>query len=277
MNWLPDPQVLECMHFVAASDSEGRRVVKNYEFDLYMGGDREIEIDGVPFAVGRGCLVFRKPGQLAVGRGDYDMFLLTLDFSKSSNEQARLFRGKEGRIQPLCDALELQALPTVFVPEHFDELVHLYKKLSECSYPNVADAARQREYMREFLLLLLFDACRHNRHARQTDVVHNTYVKQACNYIHAHFAEAVTVKGLADTLSVDQNYLIRLFKNELETTPGKYLLETRLLRARLMLTQTDQSVKEVAAACGFSVPSYFTKCFRARFGRAPLEFRRHEQ
>lgn len=277
MNWLSDPQVLECMLFVAASDSEGSRIVKHYEFDLYMGGSREITIDGASFSIGRGSLVFRKPGQFAVGRGDYNMYSMTLNFSEEYKGQDQLFRGKDGEIQPLCPAEELQNLPTVFCPEHFDDLVYLYQGLSECSYPNLADEARQRAYIHEFLLLVLYDAARYRRQARQTDTVRNTYVKQACNYIHTHFAEPITVNGVAAELSVDPNYLIRLFKAELQTTPGKYLLETRLFRARLMLVQTDQSVKEIAIACGFGVPSYFTKRFSERFGQTPLHFRRHTQ
>ena len=37
-----------------------------------------------------------------------------------------------------------------------------------------------------------------------------------------------------------------------------------------MLIQTDQSVKEIALA------SYFTKCFKAHFGKRPLDFRKKE-
>jgi len=275
MRQLLEPFVLECMQFVASSDTEGSRTVKNYEFDLYLGGEREITIDGERFSINRGSLVFRKPGEFTVGKGDYNMFMLTLDFTKNQIGDNLLFRGKTGEIQTPCEFFELTNIPSVFTPEHFDELLHLYKRLSECSYPNILDRARQKEYIKEFLLLVLYDAQKHNRRRKERKSTANMYIKGATSYINAHFAEDISVKELAAILSLNQNYLIRLFKTELGTTPNKYILETRLLRARLMLLQTDQTVKEVALSCGFNVPSYFTKCFNERFGQNPLDFRKN--
>ena len=132
-----------------------------------------------------------------------------------------------------------------------------------------------KEYIKEFLLLVLYDAQKHNRRRKERKSTANMYIKGATSYINAHFADDISVKELAAILSLNQNYLIRLFKTELGTTPNKYILETRLLRARLMLLQTDQTVKEVALSCGFNVPSYLTKCFNDRFGQNPLDFRKN--
>ena len=41
----PIPDVLECMHFVMESSKENKRIIRNYELDLYLGGEREVEED----------------------------------------------------------------------------------------------------------------------------------------------------------------------------------------------------------------------------------------
>ena len=48
-------------------------------------------------------------------------------------------------------------------------------------------------------------------------------------------------------------------------------MEARLARARHLLRQTDMSVINVAMACGFTSPSHFSKCYRARFGETPYQ------
>jgi AraC family transcriptional activator of tynA and feaB len=54
------------------------------------------------------------------------------------------------------------------------------------------------------------------------------------------------------------------------------LMRLRLERACVILCdvrQSDLSVGEIAARCGFTDPSHFARRFRQRFGQAPLQFR----
>ncbi|WP_416135235.1 helix-turn-helix domain-containing protein [Citrobacter portucalensis] len=45
-------------------------------------------------------------------------------------------------------------------------------------------------------------------------------------------------------------------------------------KARQLLAQTDMSVTQVSIACGFELPSYFTRRYKLKFGRCPREERR---
>jgi len=61
------------------------------------------------------------------------------------------------------------------------------------------------------------------------------------------------------------------------TTFVEQLLHLRLERARELLADpqlSDLPIAEVAARCGFSDPSYFSRRFRRRYAQAPLRFRR---
>lgn len=272
MQRIPQATVLECMRFVEKTKAEHRRTVQNYEFDLYLHGEREIVLDGKPYHVERGSLIFRKPKQYTVGKGDYDMFLLTLDFS-GNMEKNKKHRSPFGEPQPIFDFDELNEIPSVFVPDHFDELEDLFERLSKCSPPAVVDKERQKECVKEFLLLVLYEAKKARRNTDEPGRL-NGYVQKACEFIAAHYGDDLGVETLAKRLNLNKNYLIKLFKKHLSTTPNQYILETRLLRAKILLLQTNQSVQEIAFSCGFNVPSYFTKRFKARFGCLPLEFRK---
>lgn len=262
------PKILECMHFSAKNSSEDKRTVVNYEFDLYLDGSHKINLDGVEYPDTDHCIIFRKPGQITSGKGHYNMYILTLDFSGIICEENNIFRPVSGDLQPVCDFHELEILPSVFHPYHFEELRELMEKLSECSYPGVVDPELQKQYIKEFILLVLLDAARSER-VVQNYTEENHHVKNACDYISKNFTKDITVKNIAAHLHITENHLIKLFKKKLNQTPNRYILELRLIYARYLLLHSDESVQQVAYSCGFNTPSYFTKRFVQRFGIKP--------
>ena len=269
------PRVLECTYFSAKSSTEDKRCVCNYEFDLYLGGNRKICLDGKEYPSTDGCLIFRKPGQITSGRGDYNMYVLTLDFSGTVSDEHNIFRPVSGQLQPACELGELSSIPPVFRPHHFDELRELLERLSSCSYPNVADRKSQDQYVREFLLLVLYDAARYGR-SEEVDSRSGGHVKKACDYISKNYTKEIGVQSIADHLHITENHLIKLFRRELGQTPNRYILELRLIHARYLLLNGDESVQKIAYLSGFNTPSYFTKRFYARFGVLPNELRKNK-
>lgn len=277
MERIPTPAVLECMHFVSEGASEQRRIVKHYEFDLYLGGSREIVLAGTTYFVEEGCLVFRKPGQLTIGKGDYNMYLMTLDFAHTESDASMLFRGVDGKCQDTFDFRELDMIPPVFKPRHYEELKGLFEQLSRCSYPGVTDPELQEAYIRELLLLVFYEAQSYHRKIRFQPDSQTNAARQAHNYILEHFQEPICIQDLAAKLYLNENYLIRIFKKQYQMTPNQYLLETRLIHARYLLLYSDRSVKEIALFCGFHTTSYFIKKFSLRFQKTPSVFRRENQ
>ena len=277
MERFPVPDILECMHFVISSNGENRRITRNYEFDLYLDGERDMILDGNPYHISAGDLVFRKPGQSIIGYGDYNMFLLTLDFSHTVDKTSKTFRSTSVPQQPLCNLDILDNIPSVFPPEHFQEIKRIYEQISKNFSASLDESELQNSYISEMLFLILADAYKHNQQKLKSNTKRNAYVTSACKYINLHYAEVLTVKEIANKLSVNENYLIRLFKKELHTTPNQYITEMRLLHAKTLLEQTDHSIQYVANICGFNTPSYFTKCFKKIYHTSPLNFRKKAQ
>ena len=273
MNSFPVPSVLECMHFVLESSRENRRIIRNYELDLYLDGERNVFIDGTAYKLTKGSLVFRKPGQLTTGFGDYDMYMITLDFSHTVDKSQRSFRVSDAPEQPICELDILSDIPTVFTPTHQAELFEIYEKLAQCSYPNAVDEELQRLYVSELLFLVLSDAYSSQRRCREENSPGKSYVRRACNYINRHYSGELSVEGIAEHFSINKNYFIKLFKREMGTTPNQYVIDVRLLRAASMLMQTDYTVYQISSACGFNTPSYFTKIFKKRFGKTPVDYK----
>lgn len=78
---------------------------------------------------------------------------------------------------------------------------------------------------------------------------------------------------LAQKVGLSVRQVERLFHKYLDTRPMRYYLALRLARARLLLTQTDRSILDVALACGFETASHFSKCFHSAYSRTPSSYR----
>ena len=92
-------------------------------------------------------------------------------------------------------------------------------------------------------------------------------------FIEQHYAEKLSLPQIAEAGHVCESKCCRLFGKYVHKTPNTYLTYYRLGKAAELLTQTEQSVTEIALSCGFSGASYFSETFRKHFSVTPKEYR----
>lgn len=112
-------------------------------------------------------------------------------------------------------------------------------------------------------------------HADRCALWHQQQEAGPCHWRNGkHIEPPLSTLELAAAIKVTRRQLERLFRMHLDATPSGFYLGLRLDKARQLLAQTDMSVTEVSLACGFELPSYFTRRYKLRFGRCPREERR---
>lgn len=94
-------------------------------------------------------------------------------------------------------------------------------------------------------------------------------IRYSISYVRNHFREPITLSGMADTFHVTQNHFCKYFKKITGLTFKEYLLQLRLDHAMKQLLLTQSSITEICFESGFHSPSYFSKAFKARFGKTP--------
>ncbi len=92
-------------------------------------------------------------------------------------------------------------------------------------------------------------------------------------YAAAHLDEDVSLAALAHQAGLSVYHLQRAFSNVAGETPKQFTLRLRLGRAAAMLLTRDDTVLDVALACGFQSHEVFCRAFRRRFGIAPTVYR----
>ena len=91
------------------------------------------------------------------------------------------------------------------------------------------------------------------------------YVERAKAYITASYSENITVKKIAEALSLDRRYLWRIFKSETGISIKEFITRKRLeVAAGLLLG--GRGVGESALLSGYSDVSNFSKAFKKRYG-----------
>ncbi len=97
--------------------------------------------------------------------------------------------------------------------------------------------------------------------------------------LHGMASETRLREGLPAMLAlarVSHTHLSRTMRQHLGRSPIDWLTETRLDHSASLLATTAIPVALIAERCGFGSSSYFGRCFRARFGVSPREFRRQQ-
>ncbi len=97
----------------------------------------------------------------------------------------------------------------------------------------------------------------------------NPHLMRAVALVRENMEDPLSSGQIARVLGISTRQIERLFLRHLGTSPKRFIMETRLDRARNLLVQTDHSITEVAVACGFRSPSNFSKVYRAHFGISP--------
>ena len=95
-------------------------------------------------------------------------------------------------------------------------------------------------------------------------------------YLKEHFREDLSLDAVARALYMSNSSVRRVLMRECNDTFQHYLVMLRMEQARVLLKQSENSINEVAYACGFHDALYFRRVFKKWFGVTPSEYRAKE-
>lgn len=86
-----------------------------------------------------------------------------------------------------------------------------------------------------------------------------------------------SVTDLVKYSGFSRSKFYKLFYKIFAKSPGMYLKDYYLSKARYLLLNTDMSIVDIAISIGYSNPSKFSKCFKKEYQLSPSEYRRRQQ
>ena len=259
--------ILEARKFVSTRESHNFRIVKDYEIDMECGSGRTYTCAGVEgVRVGRGDVLFRRPGDVVISIGKQSTYILTLDFSGAVREK-NSSRNFPGKIQRLSES-KLLNLDPVIHPRRPEDLFRIYESLLSTSDQNSEVA---KDLVRELIYLLNAESVRKHRESlcKERSVSEN-----AIAYMIDHLSEPITLQELSSVFFLEKSYFARLFRSETGKTPIDMLIAMRLDKAMDLVATTDMSISEISAECGYRTVSFFIAAYKKRYRTTPEAHRR---
>ncbi|MFE2093608.1 GlxA family transcriptional regulator [Streptomyces sp. NPDC059460] len=89
-----------------------------------------------------------------------------------------------------------------------------------------------------------------------------------------HLHEPLSLAELADRARMSLRTFARRFDEEVGMSPGRWLIQQRVGRARQLLESSDLSVDEIAGHVGFATGTSLRQHLHAAIGVSPLAYRR---
>ena len=143
--------------------------------------------------------------------------------------------------------------------------VDLYNSMYD-ELRNIIDLVELFSYIKS----IYFICCKENKNA---NVAVNTAVKDVLEYINTNYSSPLlSIEEIAETVAKNYNYLCVLFKKSMGITINEYIMDVRMKHALNLLSTGGHNISTIAENTGFSNISYFTKCFKKKFGYPPSRF-----
>jgi len=94
------------------------------------------------------------------------------------------------------------------------------------------------------------------------------------DYIHAHLDKNIGLTELAALAKMSPRYFLQIFKKSTGTTPHKFVIRTRIERAKELLLLEKMNIAQIAQYVGFANQSHLNLHFKRLIGVTPKQFQK---
>lgn len=155
--------------------------------------------------------------------------------------------------------------PKAGLEEMFDEMYKLSDSYETASEPRLSALLYE-------ILVTLLQNSEPLHGSVPLEIRHS--IRLTADIIHRECERPWTLESMSRLAGYSSFHFLRLFRTIMGKTPSRYVSDSRLAKAKLLLVSTELSVAEVAAQSGFQQSSYFIKVFKQAEGMPPNQYRR---
>lgn len=175
---------------------------------------------------------------------------------------------RAGEVELLRKYDDLVLVPVLIISDSFEGVTSLD---SIMSLPRVVlcntCAAKSQLFVKRLLSLV-------NRDISLLPARTALIVKYTVLFINNSVGKQITRGKLSEKAGVTEDYLTRIFHQEMGMSLWDYVNCYRMYYACTLLLQTDDSIREIADLAGFPDAAYFNRVFHKQYGSSPGQFRK---
>lgn len=153
-------------------------------------------------------------------------------------------------------------------------ILHAFQSYEEGAYGFEFIVREQLSHMWYLLVAHQLQSSQQQEEQETTDIIR---LKRMMEYIHSHYELDLTLAEISKAASISEREALRCFQKTIRDSPISYLLKYRISQAVNYLADTDLSITEISALCGFEDSSYFAKMFKRHIQETPRNYRKYRK
>lgn len=250
----------------------------HYKFEIYyeIEGGRRYFIEDSAYVVNAGSVVLIGENQIhkTASLGDTPSSRIVLNFSREYLERVAQAFPNVDFFAFLSE--ERNHLLTGLTVKQQNQIYGLLQQLLAMEDETSAAADALRRLLVGTLLLELEELCRRQQEqTAENGRVSNHTVDRIQAYIAEHYAEKLTLTGIANQFYISPYYLSRMFKKSINLSLIEYINGVRIKAAQNLIERSSGSIAEIAAKTGFMTTAHFRRVFKDATGLSPQQYRQY--
>lgn len=185
-----------------------------------------------------------------------------------------------------CDFLHFHVSASSYFPnlrpgagpaltEGFNDLVLLRDPFAEQLARALTDRAHSadREFARCVGQTLAMHIARRELPQAKVNALPKWRLRRVEEYVRTHFEHCISLSELAAVAGLSRMHFAAQFRAATGYRPREYLLHQRIERAKLLLSNSETALAEVALIVGFCTQAHFSTVFKRVTGDTPARWR----
>lgn len=112
----------------------------------------------------------------------------------------------------------------------------------------------------------------------KTTSLDNDFIQKILHFINENISEPqLTVELLSSKIFLSRSQLYRKIKTLTGVSVNEFIRNVRLEKAKQLIEQGNNNINEISYKVGFTSPSYFTKCYKIKYGHLPTQEKRTKE
>jgi len=232
-------------------------LVQAYEFEFYTedyaGGTLT---DGTFFSARKQYYALYRPGQRQQLVAPYKCYFLNIETNDPELTEW------------------LNSIPQTGLIWNMDAVVEVMREMLEVRGRHMLEDRLRLQSCVCQILAILASQLMVGESMEQGAALHRKELVEVERYIRNNLAEELSLKRLAEFCRMDPTHFHKMYTSVYGQTPAQRIWAYRLRAAKVMLSQGEVSVGDIAMQCGFSSQAYFASKFKQNTGMTPTTYRR---
>lgn len=268
------PFVIEQIKRAGPFSMESDHYHDTYEIYYLLAGERSYYINHMIYTLRKGDLIFINKNEIhrttSKGSARHERILINFEEDFLNNTLVNF-----NLSFPFFTERSLLLRPVAHEQGAIEAL--LFTMLKEQNEPRT----QQVPYLQTLLIQLFIEMNRIQEISREPIAPESSEkqlkVYEIIDYLHAHYAEKLTLEQLSETFYISCTYLCRLFKQTTGFTIIEYLNYIRIKESQRLLRNTNHKVTAIAEYTGFDSIAHFGRVFKQIVKCSPLQYRKQSR